>query len=43
VFERLPADTWATISPSVVADALSQGIKRAYDPFNVLNPGILGD
>lgn len=43
VFERLPADTWTTVSPSVVADPLSQGIKRAYDPFNVLNPGILGD
>jgi glycolate oxidase FAD binding subunit len=43
VFERLPADTWKTVSPSVVADPLSQGIKRAYDPFNVLNPGILGD
>ncbi|HWL40710.1 MAG TPA: FAD-binding protein [Gemmatimonadaceae bacterium] len=43
VFERLPAETWTTISPSVVADPLSQGIKRAYDPFNLLNPGILGD
>jgi glycolate oxidase FAD binding subunit len=43
VFERLPAETWETISPSVVGDPLSRGIKRAYDPFNVLNPGILGD
>ncbi len=43
VFERLPADTWKAVSPSVVSDPLSQGIKRAYDPFNVLNPGILGD
>ena len=43
VFERLPAETWKTVSPTVVADPLSQGIKRAYDPFNVLNPGILGD
>jgi glycolate oxidase FAD binding subunit len=43
VFERLPAETWKTISPSVVSDPLSQGIKKAYDPFNVLNPGILGD
>lgn len=43
VFERLPAETWKTVSPSVVADPLSQGIKRAYDPFNLLNPGILGD
>lgn len=43
VFERLPAETWKAVSPSVVSDALSQGIKRTYDPFNVLNPGILGD
>jgi glycolate oxidase FAD binding subunit len=42
VFERLPAETWKAVSPTVVADPLSQGIKRAYDPFNVLNPGILG-
>ncbi len=43
VFERLPADAWKSVSPGVVSDPLSQGIKRAYDPFNVLNPGILGD
>jgi glycolate oxidase FAD binding subunit len=43
VFEKLPADLWAVVSPSVVADPLSQGIKRSYDPHNILNPGILGD
>ena len=43
VFEKLPAELWSTVSPSVVADRLSQRIKRAYDPGNVLNPGILGD
>lgn len=43
VFERLPAETWQTISPSVVGDELSRRVKTAYDPFNVLNPGILGD
>lgn len=43
VFEKLPAELWASVSPSVVADALSQGIKTAYDPHNILNPGILGD
>jgi len=26
-----------------VGDPLSRGIRKAYDPFNVLNPGILGD
>jgi len=43
VFERLPADAWKSISPTVVSDPLSQGIKKAYDPLNLLNPGILGD
>jgi glycolate oxidase FAD binding subunit len=43
IFEKLPADVWAQVSPTVVADPLSQGIKRAYDPHNLLNPGILGD
>ena len=43
VFERLPAETWRTISPSVVGDELSRRLKNVYDPFNVLNPGILGD
>jgi glycolate dehydrogenase FAD-binding subunit len=44
IFEKLPsAEIWAHASPSVVADPLSQGIKRAYDPHGILNPGILGD
>lgn len=42
VFEKLPADLWRVVSASVVADPLSQGVKRAYDPHNILNPGILG-
>lgn len=43
ICEKLPPDVWAQASPSVVADGLSRGIKNAYDPHNVLNPGILGD
>jgi glycolate oxidase FAD binding subunit len=44
IFEKLPsAEIWAHASPTVVADPLSQGIKRAYDPHGILNPGILGD
>jgi glycolate oxidase FAD binding subunit len=43
VFEKLPAELWSVVSPSVIADPLSQGIKKAYDPHNILNPGILGD
>ncbi|OLE15709.1 MAG: hypothetical protein AUG20_02305 [Gemmatimonas sp. 13_1_20CM_3_60_15] len=43
VFEKLPAELWPIVSASVVSDFLSQRIKRAYDPHNILNPGILGD
>jgi FAD/FMN-containing dehydrogenase len=43
IFEKLPVDVWARVSPSVVADSLSQGIRKAYDPHDILNPGILGD
>jgi glycolate oxidase FAD binding subunit len=43
VYEKLPAEVWPHVSPSVVSDSLSQGIKKAYDPHNILNPGILGD
>jgi len=43
IFEKLPPEVWAQVSPSVVADGLSRGIRSAYDPHNVLNPGILGD
>jgi glycolate oxidase FAD binding subunit len=43
IFEKLPAEVWPVVSPSVTSDALSRGIKKAYDPHNILNPGILGD
>ena len=43
VFEKLPTELWSQVSPSLVADPLSRGIKQAYDPLNILNPGILGD
>jgi len=42
IFERLPRDAWSTLSPSVVGDRLSQRVKKAFDPSNILNPGILG-
>lgn len=41
--EVLPMEIWADISPTAIGDTLSQRIKRAYDPHNILNPGILGD
>ncbi len=43
VYEKLPTELWQFVSPTVISDPLSQGIKRAYDPHNILNPGILGD
>jgi len=43
IFERLPAEVWPVVSASVVSDPLSRGIRKAYDPHNILNPGILGD
>lgn len=42
IFERLPHDAWTRFSPTVIGDRLAQRIKRAFDPANVLNPGILG-
>lgn len=42
IFERLPRDAWSRFSPTVTDDRLSQRIKKAFDPANVLNPGILG-
>lgn len=42
IFERLPPTGWRIFSPTVVADGLAQRVKRAFDPDNLLNPGILG-
>jgi glycolate oxidase FAD binding subunit len=41
--ERLPAELWSLCSPPPTADRLSAGIKRAFDPSNVLNVGIFGE
>jgi hypothetical protein len=43
IFEKLRPDIWKAVAASAVSDRLSQGIKKAYDPHNILNPGILGD
>lgn len=42
IFERLPSTAWRIFSPTVVGDALAQRVKKAFDPDNLLNPGILG-
>jgi hypothetical protein len=41
VIERLPGSLWEGV-PSAVGDPLSVGIRRAFDPDHLLNPGILG-
>jgi glycolate oxidase FAD binding subunit len=42
VYESIPHDSWRERSPSVIADRISSGIRRAFDPHGILNPGILG-
>ncbi|HUQ20173.1 MAG TPA: hypothetical protein VM099_11225, partial [Gemmatimonadaceae bacterium] len=42
ILEQAPAAWWTRISPSAVGDRVSQNLKRAFDPFAILNPGILG-
>jgi FAD/FMN-containing dehydrogenase len=42
IFERLSKEGWSRFSPSVVSDRISQRVKTAFDPANILNPGILG-
>ena len=42
VCERMPRELWPLVSPTVVADRVSQRIKSTFDPHNILNPGILG-
>jgi glycolate oxidase FAD binding subunit len=43
IFERLPASLWPVLSPGGASDALSRGVRAAFDPHRLLNPGILGD
>ena len=43
IYERMPATLWNALSASAIHGRLEQGIKTAFDPHNVLNPGILGE
>ncbi len=42
IFERLPAALWPLLAPTAVANRLSRGVRTAFDPHCLLNPGILG-
>lgn len=41
--ELLPAPLWRPLAPGVMAHPLSRGVRHAFDPHRILNPGILGD
>ena len=43
VFERLPVALWPQLTGGAADDPLSRGVRRAFDPHLVLNPGILGE
>ena len=43
IFERLPASLWPSLAPTAVSDKLSLGVRAAFDPHRILNPGILGE
>jgi hypothetical protein len=40
--ERLPPHAWSVL-PAPAMDGLSRGIRAAFDPGHLLNPGILGE
>jgi hypothetical protein len=42
ILETAPASLWDRISPTAISDRVSQSLRRAFDPFAILNPGILG-
>jgi len=39
----LPSAVWPSLAPTAVADRLSRGVRAAFDPYWLLNPGILGE
>ena len=43
VVERLPASLWPALVPPAATDPLSVGVRDAYDPDRLLNPGLLGE
>jgi len=42
ILETAPAPLWNKLSPTAIGDRVSQNLRQAFDPFGILNPGILG-
>jgi glycolate oxidase FAD binding subunit len=42
IFENLAESLWAQLAPTAMSNRVSQGIRKAFDPLGILNPGILG-
>lgn len=43
IVERLPASLWPSLVAPSAVDPLSIGVRNAFDPDRLLNPGILGE
>jgi FAD/FMN-containing dehydrogenase len=39
----LPSALWPVLSPTAIRGPLDRGIKAAFDPNHLLNPGIFGE
>jgi hypothetical protein len=43
IAERLPAPLWSAEPAPTAGDRLSRRVRLAFDPWHVLNPGVLGE
>ena len=43
VYERLPDSLWDRLAHAANTSHIARGIKSAFDPHNILNPGIFGE
>ena len=43
IYERLSPALWPALAPTALRGAIDHGVKAAFDPHHLLNPGILGE
>jgi glycolate oxidase FAD binding subunit len=43
IYERLPRALWPALAPTAMHGAIDRGVKAAFDPHYLLNPGIFGE